>query len=146
MKLLEQTDEHVVVQLEYSERFYLKTSLSYATMPFINGISAEEKKEVFSGSRGAKILKALLDPEGKERAAKRKEARSQGKKWQRGLGWHEGSFTVAFTYKDLLSMERLLTLLTVNDLFDYHTDSHTVEEVRRVRESIVQLLDEVKKK
>lgn len=143
MKLLEQTDEYTVVELEYSERLDIHICLRYATMPFINGVSAEEKKEIFSSSRGVETLKTLLDPKGKERAARRREAKAQGKKWQRGLDWQEGPFSVALTYQDLLSIERLLALLVVNDLFDYHMDSGTVEEVEKVRESLMRILSEV---
>ena len=80
MKLLEQTDEYVVVELEYSERLDIHICLRYATMPFINGVSAEEKKAIFLDSRGVETLKTLLDPKGEERAARRREAKAQGKK------------------------------------------------------------------
>ena len=148
MELIEKADEHVVVKLEHLERLYIMVVLSFATWPFINEISDEERQYAFSGSRGAEALKELFDPGWRERTAKyeeeRKEAKVQGRRWSRsGKGWPKEPFLVKFSYQDLLSIKRLLDLVIPNRTFDYYMDPGSIENVKGVQRDIVQMLDAI---
>ena len=151
MELIEKADEHVVVKLEHWERLYITVVLSFATWPFINEISDEERQCAFSGSRGAEALKELLDPGWRERVAKyeeeRKEAKTQGRRWSRsGRGWPKKPFLVKLSLQDLLSIKRSLDLVIPNRAFDYYMDPGSIENAEGVRRDIVQMLDEIQLK
>ena len=147
MKLIEKTEQNVVIELEYLERLYIKMALSFFIGPYTGGISDKERRDTFLDSRSPEVLKELLDPGWQERIAKykkeREEAKVRGKKWQRtGSRWSKKPFLVKLTYQDLLSIE-LLALVIPNNLFDYHMDPGSIENVKEVRKSVVRILNEV---
>ena len=148
MELLEQTDEYIVIELEYSERFHIETALHFFIGPYTGGISDEKRQYAFSESHRAEVLHELLDPGWRERIARQKiereEARARGEKWRRtGKGWSKTPFLIRLLPQDLLGIKRVIDLVIPNSLFEYYTDSETVEDMKEIRRSVVQILEEV---